>query len=165
MAEIIIRHSEADDLISIKQLHESPNVYFGTLQLPFPSIENWEKRLNAPPPGRYNLVADMAGEIVGHLGFEVNQIPRRRHVGSFGIAVKDTHQGTGVGGKLLTSAVDFADNWLNLNRLEITVYTDNEAAIKLYQKYGFRIEGEAPYFAYRNGDYVSVYYMARIRGV
>lgn len=59
--------------------------------------------------------------------------------------------------------IDLADNWLNLYRLEMTVYTDNDKAIKLYQKFGFNIEGEAVNFAFRNGQFVNAYYMARIK--
>ncbi len=37
--------------------------------------------------------------------------------------------------------MDLADNWLNLQRLELTVYSDNAAAIALYRKFGFEQEG------------------------
>ena len=79
------------------------------------------------------------------------------------MAVKDDYQGKGVGNKLLSSAIDLAENWLNIQRLELTVYTDNDAAIALYKKNGFVIEGESSKFAFRNGDFVSVYHMARVK--
>ena len=59
--------------------------------------------------------------------------------------------------------LDLADNWLNIRRIELTVYSDNEAAVALYKKMGFVIEGEGKDFAFRNGRYVDAYYMARIR--
>jgi putative acetyltransferase len=55
------------------------------------------------------------------------------------------------------------DNWLNLTRLELEVFTDNEPAIKLYKKFGFTIEGTLVRFAYRDGQFVDVYTMARLR--
>ena len=63
----------------------------------------------------------------------------------------------------MEAALDLADNWLNLTRVELTVYTDNAAGIALYEKFGFGIEGTHPRFAFRNGEYVSAYSMGRIR--
>ncbi|WP_133154143.1 GNAT family N-acetyltransferase, partial [Vibrio sp. 10N.261.49.E11] len=51
---------------------------------------------------------------------------------------------------------------INIKRMELTVYTDNERAINLYKKFGFVIEGESAGFAFRNGEYVAVYHMARL---
>jgi putative acetyltransferase len=43
------------------------------------------------------------------------------------------------------------------------VYTDNEPALRLYKKFGFVIEGTLVRFAYRAGQYVDVYVMARLK--
>jgi putative acetyltransferase len=43
------------------------------------------------------------------------------------------------------------------------VYTDNEPAVRLYKKFGFEIEGTLKKYAYRDGEYVDVYAMARFR--
>ncbi|EJL6357787.1 GNAT family N-acetyltransferase, partial [Vibrio cholerae] len=110
----------------------------------------------------YAYVAVMDGEVVGNLGFELCTNPRRRHVGTFGMGVKDDVQGLGVGSALLKTVIDLADNWLNLKRIELTVYVDNERAINLYKKFGFVIEGESKAYAFRNGSYVDVYHMARV---
>jgi L-phenylalanine/L-methionine N-acetyltransferase len=39
----------------------------------------------------------------------------------------------------MQAAVDLADKWLNLTRLELEVYTDNAPAIRLYKKFGFTV--------------------------
>jgi len=52
---------------------------------------------------------------------------------------------------------------LNLTRLDLRVYVDNEPAIALYNKFGFEIEGTHRLFAYRNGEYVDAHVMARLR--
>lgn len=163
MENIIIRHSEDKDITGVKAIYESEIAYGGTLQLPFPSLDRWTSRLSNLPQGCYSLVAEYEGEIVGQLGLSVCDNPRRRHVASFGMGVKETFQGKGVGGKLIQSALMLADKWLNVQRIELEVYTDNIAAMKLYQKHGFEIEGEAKNFAFRNGEFVDVYHMARLR--
>lgn len=59
------------------------------------------------------------------------------------------------------SLVRLADDWFNLQRLELTVYTDNHAAIALYEKFGFVREGKLERYAFRDGRYADVYAMAR----
>ena len=160
--EVKVRRAEASDAQAIKEIYECPNAYSSTLQLPHPSLELWEKRISNIPDNVYAYVALLDGKIVGNIGFEVSVSPRRRHVGSFGMGVKDDVLGLGIGSRLLTTVIELADNWLNLKRLELTVYTDNERAINLYKKYGFVIEGESEAFAFRNGEFVAVYHMARV---
>ena len=78
------------------------------------------------------------------------------------MGVKDNVQGQGVGSALLETAIDLADNWVNIKRIELNVYSYNDRAINLYKKFGFIIEGEAKSYAFRNGEYVDAYHMARI---
>jgi putative acetyltransferase len=59
--------------------------------------------------------------------------------------------------------LDLADNWLNLTRIELSVYTDNAAGLALYKKFGFEIEGTHRRYAFRGGRYVDAYSMARVR--
>ena len=89
--------------------------------------------------------------------------PRRAHVGEIGMAVRDDWQGKGVGSARMQAAVDLADRWQNLRRLELQVYTDNEAGIRLYKKFGFVVEGTHVGYAFRDGQYVDAYAMARVR--
>ncbi len=63
----------------------------------------------------------------------------------------------------MKALIDAADNWLNLSRLELTVFTDNEPALKLYQNLGFVIEGTHKKFAFRDGEYIDAHTMARVR--
>jgi ribosomal protein S18 acetylase RimI-like enzyme len=72
-------------------------------------------------------------------------------------------QGRGVGASLLGAAIELADQWLNLTRLELTVFTDNARAIALYKRCGFDIEGTLRQYAFRDGAFVDAYGMARVR--
>lgn len=160
--EVKIRRTEPSDAKAIKEIYECPNAYSGTLQLPHPSLELWEKRISNVPENVYSYVALLDGVVVGNLGFEVCKNPRRRHVATFGMGVKDSELGKGIGSKLVSTIIDLSDKWLNLKRLELTVYADNERAINLYKKFGFKVEGQSEAYAFRNGEYVSAYHMARV---
>jgi putative acetyltransferase len=78
------------------------------------------------------------------------------------MAVRDDRQRSGVGTALLNAAIELADGWLNYQRLELFVYTDNLAALSLYRKFGFAIEGTCRAYAFRDGHYVDAYQMARL---
>ena len=162
--KIDVRHIEPGDFQALREIHAQPKAIWGTLQMPFPSAEAWRKRVTDPPAGLYSLVACVDSGIVGSLTlWQETRSPRRRHAGGLGMAVHDRWQGKGVGGELMAAAVDLADNWLNLVRLELTVYTDNDRAVRLYRKWNFNIEGTLEKYAFRDGRFVDAFCMARIR--
>ena len=128
--EITVRHAEPSDVEALHRIMSGPKAAAGTLQLPLQPAEVWRRRLAEPPEGLFMLVACVEGEVVGSLGLETSpNRPRIRHAGSIGMAVRDDWQGRGVGTALLGTALDLADNWLNLSRVELTVYTDNAAGV------------------------------------
>ncbi|UNU73916.1 GNAT family N-acetyltransferase [Moraxella nasovis] len=167
MMDIIIKRTEQKYSDGVQALYLSPSVYSQTLHLPSQSADNWKKWLGNIPDHVHSFVAvcddGVNQKVVGNVALKLETAERRRHIGSFVIAVHDEHQGQGIGKKLLNTIIDLADNWLNLTRLELTVYTDNEKAIQLYQKFGFDIEGEHRQFAFRHGKFVNAYTMARIK--
>lgn len=159
-----IRRAEPDDCSALYEMFSSPKVFAGTLQLPFPSREQWRQRLAEPGDGTYNLVAVVGDRVVGMLSVHTfPNRPRRRHVGAIGITVHDEWQARGIGTALMRAGTDLADNWLNLTRLELEVYTDNEPAVRLYERFGFEREGTLRQHAFRDGHYIDSYMMARLR--
>ncbi|UCC14263.1 MAG: GNAT family N-acetyltransferase [Gammaproteobacteria bacterium] len=161
--KIDIRHAEPGDYEALREIHSQPKVVRGTMMLPFPSVESWKKRLAEKPTSLYCLVACVDDELVGTLSLKHETHPRRRHAGYVGMSVHDLWQGRGIGSALMEAVIELADNWLSLSRLELNVYTDNDAAIHLYEKHGFEIEGTLRDYAFRDGGFVDSYAMARIR--
>lgn len=161
---IHIRAAEVRDAEALNRVYSTPRAIWGTFQLPYASVEMRRKRIAEMPAGNYLLVAEVDGEVVGSIGlFTHRDNPRRSHVGSIGMGVRDDWQGKGVGTALMAAAVDMADRWLQIKRLELEVYTDNPPAIALYTKFGFEREGTLRAYAFRDGEYVDAYSMARVR--
>ena len=164
MPDILIRRATTDDAVALVRLFSAPRAMWGTLQVPYTSEEARRRRLADAPEGTYPLVAEVDGEVVGQLTLHSNPTrPRRAHAGALGMAVRDDWHGRGVGTALMAACLDLADNWLNLTRVELEVYTDNEPALRLYKKFGFEIEGTLRRYAYRDGKWVDAYFMARLR--
>jgi len=63
----------------------------------------------------------------------------------------------------MEAVLEVADNWMNLRRIELTVYADNEAAQRLYRKFGFEVEGRLRDYAVRDGVFADAMSMARLR--
>jgi putative acetyltransferase len=160
---VTIRAAEPEDADDLALLFNTPGVVAGTLQLPLTSVDQRREWLADHPPGTYQLVAVVDGRVVGTLGVHVPAGPRRAHTAAFGMAVHDAFHNQGIGSALMRAMLDLTDNWLGLRRLELFVYTDNQAAVHLYQKFGFAIEGTARGYALRAGQYVDAYMMARLR--
>lgn len=143
-----------------------PLVLPGLLQLPYPTEALWRKRIEEMPVGPTTaelfIVAERAGVVVGNAG--VHPVPhvRRQHCAGISMAVARQAQGQGVGSALMAALIDWADNWAQLLRLELTVFTDNAAAIALYRKFGFELEGTHRAYGLRDGAYADVHAMARL---
>lgn len=162
MHSVTIRHLEPADLPQVHALYAAEHAYSDTLQLPFQPVAAWQKKLECPHPGAVSLVAVQGDEIVGQLGLEVSQSPRRRHVATFGMGVKASARRRGVGSALVSAAVELCEKWMNVSRIELEVYAENLAAIELYQKHGFVVEGTCRNYAFRDGRYVDAHVMARV---
>jgi putative acetyltransferase len=165
MTTIAIRRARVDDAAAIAAIMGDPAVYPGLMQMPYPSEEAQRARLaESLQPGKADvlLVAERAGEVVGSAGMHASPGPRRRHVMALGISVRADAQGQGVGRALMQAMCDYADRWLALLRLELTVYVDNAAAIALYRRFGFEIEGRHRGYVLRDGAFVDAFCMARL---
>jgi len=159
---IHVRRAEFSDAAQIQRVYTSTGAYTGTLQLPYPSLEMWQERLRHTDPDDTMLVAVYDGVIVGNAGLLLEKKQRRSHVATLRMGVADSFTGRGVATALLTELLNLSDNWLNVLRVELTVFCDNAAAIHLYKKFGFDIEGTHRAHAMRDGRFTDSYSMARL---
>lgn len=161
---IQVRHAETDDAEGLHAIFSDPEVTHWLIDVPYAPATHMRKRVAKFGDGRYMLVASAGQEIVGALGFGGYTWPRLRHVGRLGpIAVAREWQGCGVGSTLMRAAIDLGDNWLNLVRLELLVIDGNDAAIGLYRRFGFEVEGKHRACGFQAGRYVDLLTMARVR--
>lgn len=106
-------------------------------------------------------IAKVDNKIVGYLRAERGEFHRNFHTAYIVVGVLNEYQGKGIG----TTFFENLEKWAKANaviRLELTVECHNEAARKLYEKSGFKVEGIRAKSMLVNGEFVDEYYMAKI---
>jgi len=162
-ADILIRSVEPEDAPEIAALLGREGVYEGLLQTPYAPNASRVEYHQKVEPRECRVVAVADGKIVGMAGLHLSGTSlRRAHVRALGLFVVPEWQHRGIGRKLLQSAIDWADNWGHVLRIELHVHADNERAHALYESMGFVDEGRHKAFGLRDGVYVDSISMARI---
>ena len=112
-----------------------------------------------PHAAVYTAEAD-DGALVARLSLARDQHPASAHVADLGLMVADTHRRQGIGRALLHQAVEWARTH-DVAKLELHVSPQNEAAIRLYEDFGFEREGFRKRHYHRSdGSYVDAILMA-----
>lgn len=160
---VTIRSLEPEDAAGMSALMGRDGTFQGTLQLPDMPVASRIEYLQKVDLASCKLVAVAGGEIVGAAGLHpAGTSLRRAHVRALGIGIAAEWQGRGLGRRLITRLLDWADNWAGVLRVELTVHADNERAIALYRNLGFVDEGRHRGYALKNGRYVDALCMARL---
>lgn len=167
MQEEMIRQAEQRDssgLAALIQQVESESSYmlyeagerYHTEEKQSKMIEVMGKQKNAAI-----FVVEKKEKLVGYL-FAIGGQARRNKHGAYIVAgILSAYQGQGIGTALFQKLEHWALN-NRLHRLELTVITENTAAVKLYEKVGYSIEGVKRNSLYVDGKYVDEYYMSKI---
>jgi len=159
-----IRHVRASDRDAVLEILNARHVNLGTQRLPFHADADVAARI-ADEPGRVKLVAEIKGAVAGYAELETwPGRPRLRHGAEVDmVATHPDFRGRGVGRALLGGLVDLSDRWLQLTRLQLYVWDGNDAAIRLYESFGFEVEGRLRRFVYVDGAYRDALIMARLK--
>lgn len=100
-------------------------------------------------------------EIAGYLIARGGSADKNRHSAYIVIGILEDYRGKGVGTKLFAELFDWASA-AGLHRLELTVIKENQAAVGLYRKMGFEIEGTKKDSLFFGGKFMDEYYMSKI---
>ncbi len=162
--EVRIRPLSGEDAVDLYRVRLAPEVMRQTLALPSLTLDRWRREVESMVvnPRNHCLVAIVEGEVVGAVNLEVGH-GRRGHGAALGIMVRDDVQARGIGGRLLDAALRMADDWLDVRRIELEVFSDHTVAIEMYERRGFVREGVKVGAAYRDGADWDVVMMGRRR--
>ena len=130
----------------LRELHQQPGVrkWWGPMEPHFPFDE--------PESQRFAIVAD--GEVIGLIqwGDDSYEDNRRAYVDIF---VGDEHVGRGVGTEALRQMISTLIHEHGYHRITLDPAVENEAAIRSYEKAGFRRVGvlERSYREHDSGEW------------
>ena len=99
-------------------------------------VERWISSL----PNSIALVAEYQGNIVGWASVYKIPSPRRLGVGELSVYLHQEFHNVGLGSAMTERLLQLAKNQ-KMHRIELHVVAENKNAIRLYEKFGFRIEG------------------------
>ena len=99
------------------------------------------------------------GTLVGRLSIGRDPHPASTHVADVGLMVAVDARRQGVGTAMLQAAIDWARS-ADVRKVELHVFPWNEAAIRLYEAFGFEREGFRKGHYRRGNEYVDAILMA-----
>lgn len=129
--------------------------------------ESWWLRRIADPGGLSAAFGAWdAGRLMGSVALEYSPKPRTRHAGLvLGMYVQEAARGRGLGQALLDAAIGHAARRPGLRLLTLTVTEGNDAAIRLYERAGFRTWGTEPMAIATSAGYKGKVHMWRALAV
>ncbi|SHH94713.1 GNAT family N-acetyltransferase [Clostridium grantii] len=139
---------------------ESDNLTFGhgefhtTIEEEQNFIQNVNKTEN-----KLFIIAVIDGKIIGNLHFTAGNRPRIAHTGEFGVSVLKKYWGNGIALELIKYLIEWAKSGAVVTKINLRVKEDNNKAIKLYKRLGFKEEGVVTREFCINGEYFSSYHM------
>ena len=95
-------------------------------------------------PNNLFLVADVEGEIAGMVSLNQGRTRKQHHMALLGIAVLHKYWNMGIGRRLLTSAIRWAEGHPRIAVIHFEVLANNERAIQLYRNFNFTEHGRIP---------------------
>jgi RimJ/RimL family protein N-acetyltransferase len=107
----------------------------------------------------YQFVAEVDGRVIGACDISPRQATGFTHVGVLGMFLLPEWRARGIGRQLLEACLSAARS-AGLERIELEVFADNEAAIQLYEAQGFVREGRKVHGRKFEGRYQDVLLMA-----
>ena len=161
-----VRTATADHTDGITEIITSSHLLDGTMRVPFQPTDALIDRVAQRADQRV-LVAVAGDLVVGFLLLKSwPDAPRHSHVAEIDlVATRDDWQGRGVARALLTAAIDLAEQWMGVRRLQLIVFTTNSGAIGLYERLGFEIEGTMRAYGFGRGVDTDAHIMARTRPI
>ncbi len=164
---LTIRGQRSDDLEQLFSLLNTDSVVLNSFELPYGTEDAFRDRYTNPPAGTHTLVAETGlpsgrKRLIGVARLCTTSRRRRFHSAELSLIVHPDYQQTPDEAALLRAALDLADNWLGLRRIEVVIFTDQTARLVLLEQHDFEREATMRRYAVRGGVYADAYLMARL---
>lgn len=106
----------------------------------------------------YAIVDD---QVIGWCDILPKSFEGLKHVGNLGMGLLPEYRGRGLGSKLYDMTEKHAKEVNNIEKVELEVFASNINAIKLYNKYGYNLEGTRLKSRKLDGEYDNIILMGK----
>ena len=144
--EIKIREIEVEDykelLDFMKKVKGETNFlrgYPNEIKMSYEDEKEHIKKVKSSETSNYFVVMKN-NKIIGCIGFNGNTARKMKHYGTIGISVLKEYWGRGIATTLLEKLISWSKE-KGIKKINLDVFENNERAIKLYEKFGFKLEG------------------------
>lgn len=165
---VYLRPAERSDLATFVRWFADAEVARNlALRAPFSQAmeEGWfERTVAAQGTSDYHFVICLRadGRPIGTIG--LHGLDWENGSAEFGIAIGEKAEwNKGFGTDALNAICDFGFGELRLERIQLHVYTGNDAARRSYEKAGFRMEGTLRHARFDRGEHRDVHLMSLLR--
>jgi L-phenylalanine/L-methionine N-acetyltransferase len=155
------RRRASDDAALMELFNEQIFIDMALTRGAFVTLEEFQSWLKGLAKTRFEIVYEHADDVVGY-GALFCMDDRLSHCGWICLGVRENFQHRGIGACLMNTLMVTAELIAGLRRVQLTVFADNDGALKLYQKFGFEIEGLHRCFVRRGSAFVDAVTMARL---
>lgn len=107
----------------------------------------------------FTMIDRETNNFIGNCSY--NEI--ENNIGTIGIAIDPNYQNIGLGTEAITELIRIGFNELNLDEVRLIVFSDNERAIRCYQRLGFEEYQRVENVIQRNGNEIADIYMRLTR--
>jgi len=146
-SQTIVREAEESDakaIISYLQDNQDQYAYMISKTKEMKLDITYEKqmiKLHAQRDNCIFLIAVNQKQVLGMLNFVGGNRSRDMHDGEFGLSVHKDYFGQGIGTQLMATLMRWGRTNRVIKRMTLFVMHSNKRAIKLYERYGFSMEG------------------------
>lgn len=144
--EIKIREIEVEDykelLDFMKKVKGETNFlrgYPNEIKMSYEDEKEYIKKVKSSETSNYFVVMKN-NKMIGCIGFNGNTARKMKHYGTIGISVLKEYWGRGIATTLLEKLISWSKE-KGIKKINLDVFENNERAIKLYEKFGFKLEG------------------------
>ncbi len=156
-SRVTLRGQRSDDWDYLNALFGRPEVIAATDEMPYLADDVFRDRYAGSAPDGHNLIGEISlpsgrKRFVGLARLYVSP-QRQRHAGELLFVPHPDYYGTETEEHFLAQVVQFAREWLALQRVQVTVCAEEKRMLTLYTQHGFAPEATLRRYVFRQGRY------------
>lgn len=150
---VILRRVEPSDYPDIQRWQNDPDLFrWMDYTKPF-SLDDIRRSEERAIEEGIPFIIEAEGRGVGRIG--LNNFRRRDRMASLYVFVGERDAGgKGYGFDALMALLAYGFDVLNFRRIELWMLADNERALRMYKRAGFREDARLPERSWRDGEYI-----------